>query len=171
MKIKTVIDFIIDKTVAATDNAIHSRIGFDYRFNAIANGVRYYDTRIKNKSMDIETYETLSNAFKDRLGFSYEQHIEGKYQYYIAQMFTCFIVLFNKSGYGYTYLKYKKEISIETERKYIIQKYIESFYKNRYDISISCIIRLMELDNVSINDVNTVINLIYQWEKEQKKNT
>ena len=167
MNAKKFIELLINTTNSSVSHTIVIRKGYDFEFNAIANSIRYYDARIKNDGLNYDTYETMSNVFADRIGFSFDTYIHGKYQYHLANMFMCYQVLFNRSGYPYSYIKYKKEIAIETERKVIVYKFINSMYKGRLDIAGSCIIRLMELDEIDEKYFMWLLNIIYEWEQKQ----
>lgn len=164
MNVRKFIELLVSNTNKSVTNSIQVRKGYDYEFNIIANSIRYYDARIKNNGISYDTYETMSNVFADRLGFSYDTYINGKYQFYLAQMFICYNVIFNRTGYPYSYIKYKKDISIETEKKVVIQKFIVAINKNRLDIAGSCIMRLMELDDVNEKYFMWLLNIIYEWE-------
>ena len=164
MNVRKFLDLLVSNINKSLENSIQVRKNYDFNFNIIANSIRYYDAKLKNDGISYDTYETLSNVFSDRLGFSYDNYISGKYQFYLAQMFICYITIFNRSGYPYSYIKYKKEISVETERKAIIQKFIISINKNRLDIAGSCIMRLMELDDINEKYFMWILNIIYEWE-------
>ena len=135
------------------------------QFECIYHAIKYYDEYIKDNHIDIETYNTVSNMFKDRLGFSYDTHIKDKSDYYLIKLFIGLNHLFFRTGYPYSYIKYKKEISLMVDMKKILLILIRNLEKKRFDIVYSCLIRIIEIDgNISITNFYNITDIVFEWE-------
>lgn len=113
----------------------------------------------------LDTYNKFLKENNDER-FTYHVLIKHESIKYLISALITFIISWDELyAISLSNLKYKRKISLITNKKDLINTFIVSYSKNKWSESLSCLIRLLELDNIDKNILELFFKNIITYEK------